>query len=176
MDRVEVSTVVYLPPEEIYEFLEDFPRYARYSKYLDAVEQNGDGGPGTQYDLTFAWWKVSYTARSAVTAVDPPDRIEWELVKDLEAHGRWQIDPDPDATPPDREAASRVRFVAEFDPSSTSRRALDLPRLISFDWLVGKVKPLILEEAERVVERIVADIEGERREVELTIHETPSSV
>ena len=30
VDAVEVSTIVYLPPEEIYDFLIDFPRYADY--------------------------------------------------------------------------------------------------------------------------------------------------
>ena len=43
-------------------------------------------------------------------------------------------------------------------------------------WVIGKVKPLIQEEAERVVRRIVADIEGEDREVDLEIHSTPDSV
>jgi hypothetical protein len=38
------------------------------------------------------------------------------------------------------------------------------------------VIPLIEDEAERVVSRIVADLEGERREVELTIHDAPDTV
>jgi hypothetical protein len=42
--------------------------------------------------------------------------------------------------------------------------------------VVRKVKPVLVEEAERVVERIVADIEGRRREVELVVHEVPSGV
>jgi len=44
------------------------------------------------------------------------------------------------------------------------------------DWVIEKVKPLIQEEAERVVERIVADLEGRRRDVELTIHTSPDTV
>jgi hypothetical protein len=53
---------------------------------------------------------------------------------------------------------------------------LDLPRFVSLDWVVGKVKPILVEEAERVVERIVADVEGRRREVELVVHEVPGGV
>jgi len=59
VDTVDVSTVVYLPPAEIYDFLVDFPRYADYSRHLEEVHRhNGDGSPGTRYDITFAWWKL----------------------------------------------------------------------------------------------------------------------
>ena len=45
VDRVEVSTVVHLPPEEVYEFIVDFPGYANYSEYLERVRSDGDGSP-----------------------------------------------------------------------------------------------------------------------------------
>jgi uncharacterized membrane protein len=176
VDRVEVSTVVYLPPEEVYEFLLDFPGYADYSKYLREVRQRGEGGPGTRYALHFAWWKLTYTARSEVTEVEQPTVIHWELVSGLDAGGRWVVEHEPDLAPEDRKTASRVRFVAEFDPESADSNMVDIPKLVSVGWVLKKVKPLVLEEAERIVERIVADIEGESREIELTIHETPSSV
>lgn len=176
MDAVEVSTVVYLPPGEVYDFLIDFPRYANYSKYLTDVRREGDGSPGTQYDLRFEWWKLSYTARSRVTGVDPPTRIEWEIAKDLRAHGFWRVEEVPEEAPPDRESASRVYFHVEFDADSVNKGAIELPALVSLGWVVKKVIPLIENEAERIVERIVADIEGEPREVELTIHDTPERV
>ncbi|WP_226012822.1 type II toxin-antitoxin system RatA family toxin [Halomicrobium salinisoli] len=176
MDSVEVSTVVYLPPEEVYEFLKDFPGYARYSKYLQEVRQDGDGSPGTRYALTFAWWKLTYTAVSEVTAVDPPSRIDWRVVSDLDADGHWRVEPADDEAPPDREHASRVWFTVAFDPDSATSDTVDLPRLVSLDWVVEKVKPLVREEAERIVERIVADLEGERRDVDLRIHDGPDDV
>jgi len=176
VDRVEVSTDVYLPPEEIYEFLEDFPGYADYSEYLEDVRRDGTGEEGTRYDLEFAWWKLSYTARSEVTDTDPPDRIDWRLVKDLDARGHWQVDHRPEAAPPDRETASEVRLAVEFDPDSANAGALDLPALVSVGWVIDKLRPKVLKEAERVVERIVADLEGERRDVDLRVHEAPSSV
>lgn len=176
MDEVEVSTVVYVPPAEIYEFLLDFPGYAQYSEYLKEVRVDGDGSPGTRYALTFAWWKLTYTAHSEVTAVDAPTRIDWELTRDIDAKGHWRIEEVPDEAPADAETASRVRLCVEFDPDSASASGIDLPRLVSVSWVVEKVKPLVQEEAERVVERIVADIEGEPRPVELSVHATPDSI
>lgn len=176
MDAVEVSTVVYLPPEEVYEFLIDFPRYANYSKYLAEVDQYGDGSPDTKYDLCFEWWKLSYIARSRVTEVDPPGRIDWEITTDLRAHGHWRVDHVPEEAPPDRETASRVWLHVAFDPGSVDKGAIELPAFVSLGWVVNKIKPLISNEAERIVERIVADLEGEPRDVELTIHDAPEAV
>jgi len=175
VDAVEVSTVVYLPPEEVYDFLVDFPRYAKYSEYLEEITRHGDGTAGTNYDLTFAWWKLSYTARSEVTDLDRPNRIDWRLVTDIDARGHWRVESDPD--PPEGEShASRVVLRIEFAPGSADSGAINLPSFVSLDWVIDKVKPKIKSEAERVVERIVADLEGRRREVELEIHEAPDSV
>jgi len=176
VDEVEVSTVVYLPPEEIYEFLVDFPRYARYSKHLTQVRHDGDGSPGTNYYITFSWWKLSYTAHSRVTDVDPPRRIDWTITKDLDANGYWGIEPVPEEAPEGEDHACRVRLHVRFHPGSADSRMLDLPRFVSLDWVIGKVKPIVEREAERIVRRIVADIEGRRREIDLEIHATPDSI
>jgi uncharacterized membrane protein len=190
VDSVEVSTVVYVPPEEAYEFLLDFQGYANYSKHLDRVERHGEGGPGTEYDIHLQWWKLNYVVRSKVTDLDPPERVGWRIVEDIDAHGEWVVEPAPEETPEDREAetaddsetpedrqtATRVRLVINFDADSASSDMLDLPRLVSLDWVIGKVRPLVLTEAERVVERIVEDLEGERRDVELTLHDSPETV
>ena len=173
---MEVSTVVYLPPEDVYEFLIDFPRYARYSEHLTEVRQHGDGGPGTEYDLVFEWWKLRYTARSRVESVDPPDRIDWGIVKDIDAAGYWAVEEVPEEAPPDRETASRVRLRVDFRPETANSDALDLPAFVSLSWVVEKVKPKVQAEAERVVRRVVADLEGESREVELEIHSAPDAV
>jgi uncharacterized membrane protein len=176
VDEVEVSTVVYLPPEEIYDFLVDFPRYANYSKYLTDVRVDGDGTPGTRYALTFSWWKLEYTAHSEVTDAEAPSHIDWELVRDLDAHGHWRVEAVPEEAPPEAETASRVTLRVEFDPGSASVGRLKIPSFVSLSWVIEKVKPLVQEEAERVVERIVADLEGRRRDVTLTIHTTPDEV
>lgn len=160
MNTVEVSTDVRVPPEEAYAFVADFPRYADYSEYLQSVTQHGSGGAGTEYELTFAWWKLTHAVRSRVTETDEPERIDWQIVDGLRAHGRWEV--------AETEDGSRVTFVVTYDTDS-ARGALDLPRLVSLDWVVERVVDLVVEEGERVVERVVADLEGERRPVELDV-------
>lgn len=169
MDELAVTTTVYLPPEEVFEFLVDFPRYTNYSKYLTRVHQSGDGGPGTDYRLRFEWWKVQYTAHSRVTAVEPPIRIEFELVRGITAEGTWLLEHVPEEAPADEPDATQVTLRVRYRPDTVTGNAVDLPRLVSLSWVVDRVKPLLQREAERVVERIVADIEGRPRDVELTI-------
>jgi uncharacterized membrane protein len=171
VEELVVSSVVYLPPEEVYDFLADFERYESYSKHLEEVVARGDGGEGTRYDMVFTWWKLRYVARSEVTETDPPGRIEWRIVKDLDARGRWLVeraDPPADA-PGEVTTASRVIFEVTFEPDSVEAGMVNLPRFVSLGWVVDKVKPIIQEEAERVVERVVADIEGRERPVELSV-------
>lgn len=176
MDSIDVSTVVYLPPPEIHEFLLDFPRYAGYSKHIDEVRRSGEGAPGTRYDITFSWWRLSYTARSKVTDTDAPNRVDWRLVKDIDARGHWSVVPEPESAPDPETPASRVRLYVEFSPDSATGRALDLPSFVSLDWLVERVKPKVHAEAKRIVENVVTDLEGQRREVTLDVHSTPDSL
>ena len=178
VDEIVVSTDVFVPPEEVYEFLLDFPRYADYSEHLTGVTADGDGSPGTRYSLRFEWWKLSYTLRSEVTEVDPPNRIDWEVVKDLRARGRWtveELDELPADAPDDAEVGSRVTLTVTFDADS-ARGVLDLPMFVSFDWVIDKIRPKVMDEAEGVVSRIVADLEGRRRPVELRVRDGPDTV
>ena len=188
MDELVVCTEVYADPETVYDFLVDFPQYARYSAYLEEVQTlSGDGGPGTRYALTFSWWKLTYTAHSRVTDVEPPATIDWTITKDIDAGGRWRVTPMAEdgaaldghetgantAAQDDDDsnvATCRVALEVEFDPSSASPAALDVPRLVSFEWVLKKAIPLIKSEAERVVERAVRDLEGSSRSVKLDVY------
>jgi len=183
VDELAVRTEVYADPEVVYEFLLDFPQYARYSEYLREVRTlQGDGGPDTRYALTFAWWKLTYTAHSRVTGVEPPERIDWRITKDIDAHGCWRVTPldaddnggddagDAGDAGDDGPPACEVALEVNFDPGSASPDALDLPRLVSFDWVLKKAIPLIRSEAERVVERAVRDLENSTRDVELDVY------
>lgn len=173
MDELAVSTVVYCPPEDAYDFLVDFPRYANYSDHLtDVTRLGGDGSPGTRYALRFAWWKLSYTVRSEVTGVDRPERIDWRIVSGLDASGHWAVEPLselPADAPADADRACRVRFRVAFDPRSANVGSLDLPRFVSLGWVIEKLKPALETEARRVVERAVEDLEGRRRPIDLTV-------
>ncbi|QSG06626.1 type II toxin-antitoxin system RatA family toxin [Halapricum desulfuricans] len=167
MDTIEVSTVVYRPKADVYEFLVDFPRYASLSKYLRDVRQDGDGSAGTRYRLHFAWWKLSYTAHSTVTGLDSPERIDWRLTKDLDARGSWVLE--SERPPEGRDTATRVQFLVHYDPHSAGKGTIDLPRFVSLNWVIEKARPLVRKEAERIVERLVTELEGESRPVELDI-------
>jgi len=178
VDRIALSTVFLAPREAVFDVLVDFPRYTRYTEYLERVASDGDGGPGTRYRLRFSWWKLSYTVHSEVTAVDPPDRIDWWITRHLDAEGSWtteSVDLPADA-PPDATEATRVRFEVAFDPHSARTDAVSLPRFVSLDRVIEMVRPKIVEEAERVFERAVADVEGRRRDVDIVYHDRPEGV
>ncbi|MFB6125649.1 MAG: SRPBCC family protein [Halanaeroarchaeum sp.] len=162
MDEIEVRTTVRRPPEAVFRVLRDFRSYPAYSKHLRAVDADGDGGVGTAYRLRFGWWKLTYDAHTRVTDVVAPTRLDWEVTRDIAASGRWLVEEAP-------EGHSEVRFVVEYDPDSVSPSVVDLPRLVSIDWVVDTVVDLIEAEGRRVVERVVADLEGESRPVELTV-------
>lgn len=173
MDTIVVSTVVYEEPEAIYEVLIDFPRYATYSEYLTSVDTLcGDGSVGTQYALNFAWWKLKYTAHSEVVGVEPPTRIDWRVIKDINANGQWRVerrDSLPANAPDDVTAACTVSLQIDFDPDSADSSAVNLPALVSMGWVIKKVIPLIKGEAEQVIQRAVTDVEGRQRDVEFTV-------
>lgn len=167
MAQIEVSAVLHRPPETVHDVLIDFSRYPRYSEYLRSVSTDGDGGVGTTYTLRFAWWKISYTVRSRVTHIERPERIAFEVVEGIDAAGAWHIEPVPDAGPTE-EAGSRLRFAVEYDPSSIGGD-VDLPPLVSLDWVIEKAEPRIREEAERVMRRVAADVEGESRSIDVHV-------
>ncbi|WP_313690909.1 SRPBCC family protein [Halorarum halobium] len=173
MDELVVSTDVYVPPAAAYEFLLDFEGYSRYTEYLDRVSRtHGDGGAGSRYALRFSWWKLTYTARSEVTDVDPPTRIDWRVRKDIDARGHWRIEPFeelPEEAPADATEGCRVTFEVRFDADSADASAVSLPAFVSFDWVLDRVKPLIREEAERIIERAVRELEGRNRDVRLDV-------
>jgi hypothetical protein len=173
VDRILLSTLAHRSPEEVFPYVRAFTEYPRYADHLQEVRVHGDGGVGSVYDLRFAWWKLGYTVRSKVVDVSPPESLSWRLVNDLDASGEWRVEPATDAAPADEDVASRIYFEARYDPYSADENAISLPRFVSLDWVVRKVEPKLLEEAETVVERLVADIEGRPREVELTVHEMP---
>ncbi|AGB36412.1 polyketide cyclase/dehydrase and lipid transport protein [Natronococcus occultus SP4] len=173
VDRILLSTVAYRPPEEVFPYVRSFVDYPRYTDHLKEVRVRGSGDVGSIYDLELAWWKLSYTARSKVTTIEPPKSLRWHLVNDVDARGEWRVEPEPESAPDGAESASRIYFDATYDPYSADENALALPRFVSLDWVVRKVEPKLLDEAETVVERLVADIEGRRRDVELAVHEMP---
>lgn len=167
MGAIAVRTEVYAPVEVVFDFLRDFPGYAEYSPYLKAVRQYGEGGEGTEYELDAAWWRFEYTARTEVTRIVEDERIEWRTVDDVDAHGLWIVDPSrPDG-------ATGVTLYIAYDAGSARSATIDLPRFLSLETVINRAKPVVKREAKATVERIVADLEGEPREVDIDIDTDP---
>ena len=169
MKALDVRTLVHLPPEPVYEFLLDFPGYGDYSEYLTEIDQVGNGGAGTVYEFTVSWWLLTHTVRSEVTGLAPPERIEWAVADVVDAHGAWHLEPATAHAPSDVEAATEVTLAVRYDPASVSEGTLDLPVPVSLDGLIERVRPTLEAEAEAVVERVVADLEGAARDVDLEV-------
>jgi hypothetical protein len=114
-----------------------------------------------------------------VTDVEPPERIDWRSVSGIDAEGSWRIDPldapedRPDDPPPgvDPADATELRLRVEFDAGSVTR--VSFPGPLSVEAVVEKVKPLVVTESESVLEAVVADLEGQPRPVDLTVHRAP---
>ncbi|ERG90993.1 MAG: polyketide cyclase / dehydrase and lipid transport [Haloquadratum walsbyi J07HQW1] len=183
MDELVVSTVVYRPRNEVYDFLIRFPQYAAYSDHLREVltrsESKETEESNTRYGLKFAWWKLTYTVESEVTDTNRPHTIDWRIVENLNAHGRWRLtkiedDSFPLTAPDAADVATRVTFEATYDPDSANKASINLPRFISFGWVIDRLEPAIRNEAKETVERVVADLEGRTRPVELTVEHHPT--
>lgn len=164
METIEVRTTIQVSPERAFDFLVDFEGYSDYSKYLEEVTADGAAGEGTEYEITFGWWRLSYTIRTAVTQTSHPDLIEWAVLSDIEAHGRWEIQ-----SQHSNPGSTLVRFIVSYDPESAKGAGIDIPAFVSLDWVIDRVIGLIEAEGRRVVERVVADLEGTRRTVDLTV-------
>jgi ribosome-associated toxin RatA of RatAB toxin-antitoxin module len=167
MDALEASTRVYVPPAELFAFLQDASGWETYSEHVDAVRRYGDGGPGTDYRITVSWWKLSYTLTQRVTATDPPRRIDWRATGNTAATGAWLVDPVDG-----RADATELRLRIEVDPDSL--RGGSVTRLLPFDELIERLKPVVTREAENVLEGLVADLEGEPRSVDIEVHQVPA--
>jgi len=61
-----------------------------------------------------------------------------------------------------------VTFVVEYAPDSADEGLIEPPRFVSLGWL-SRRSPKIRAGAEQVVRRTVADLESERRPVEVEI-------
>lgn len=197
MHSLAVVTTLHAAPDAVFDVLADFESYPQYTEYLTAASRLEAGDPddvGALFGMRFSWWRITYTARSRVTAVERPARIEWELVGGPTATGVWRVEPveperesadghgddggaddrhadapDDAGDPPPTAPSSRVVCAIRYDPTSVSAGDLGLPRLVSLDWVVEKARPLVEEEAVGVLERVARDIEGEPRAVDVSV-------
>ena len=172
MRAIEVEADVAVEPEVAYEYLLDFTNYAEFCRYVSEVvveanhadtERNAPAGPGSRYRIRFGWWRLSVTLRAEISRVDRPRTIEWRILSDVDAHGRWEVEP---IEPGDR---SHLRFFATYDSVALSRSNLDLPRFVPMATVIERLMPLMKEAGRDVFEQIVWDLEGSKRSVEVSV-------
>ncbi|MFB6137463.1 MAG: type II toxin-antitoxin system RatA family toxin [Halobacteriaceae archaeon] len=178
MQRLVARTTVRAAPETAFPVLRAVEEYPRYAEHLDSVEVADDpidrgDGPRDEapagYELRFAWWVLSYAVTTRVTAVDPPRHIAWTVTDGPDANGWWALSSLDDDTPDGTDAATGVTLVVEYDPASVGADALDLPALVDPGPVLARAEGLLHAEGERVVERVVAAVEGEPRDVDLAV-------
>lgn len=165
-DVLEASTTIHAPRSAVYDLLLDVEGYGTYSDHVRRVTRDGDGGPGTEYDVTFAWWVLTYTIRVQVTDLDPSGRVGWRVVDGLDANGVCHLEP-TDADEPDVDHATRVVVTARFDPDSVDDGAF--PSFLPIASVVERLRPFVEREAERVLARVVSELEGRPRRATLTV-------
>lgn len=171
VDGIDVSTLLYVPQETVYDFVHEFSGATDYSPNLDEIRQYGDGDAGTDYEIEVSWWRLSYVSHTTVTDTDRPRRIDWRTTQAPKARGYWGIKPE---TPPaGRDHATRLRLRLQFDPDTLGSVPLGGWTL---DRLFDRIRPLVVRESERIVEGVVRDLEGESRAVELDVHRGPEQV
>jgi len=172
MGRLDLTTTIHAPPADVYDFLLDVEGFPAYSEYVRGVTRRGDGGAGTEYGVALAWWKLTYTVRFRVVDLDPPERVVWRVVEDVESELVWHLEPTT-VDDPAVDEATAVTLTARYDPETADRGALTLPPFVPTSRVVAMARPVVRREAERILERVVADLEGEPREATLTIEVHP---
>ncbi|MFC7228511.1 SRPBCC family protein [Salinirubellus salinus] len=175
MDAIEASTHLYVPPRDVYEFIQGYEGASEYSPHLEGVEQTGDGGPGTVYHITLSWWKLSWTSASRVTAAEPYERIEWRTTEDVRAKGYWTMaELAPSEVPAAHEVGTELGLRVEFDP--TSIRGHRVTRVLPLGRLLERIRPVVVRECEALLSGVANELEGAHREVGYTVHRMPSSL
>ena len=151
VNEIEVARAVDRLPEAVFDRIRAFESYPSYSSYLERVRPIETSESLPTYRLEFAWWRLSFETRTRVVALDPPNRIDWEVVADLDAHGSWAVTEDA--------GSSTLTLHVEYAPETLASENVSLPFGITLGWVREKAESLIETEATRVLDRIVADIE-----------------
>lgn len=165
---LEVSTTIHAPPTDVYDFLRDVEGYSAYSDHVRSVTRRGDGEPGTEYAIALSWWLLSYTLRVRIVRLDPPERIDWRVARDVDAHGAFRLEPTT-VDDPSVDHATRASLTVRYDPDSTDEGALSLPKLVPMSMVLDRLRPIVEREARRIVDRVVVELEGEPRQATLAV-------
>ncbi len=138
----------------VFETLRDFTRYPAYSAYLETVLGEGQSGPGTEYELRFQLFGTSFDVRTRLVDLRPPQTIEWEVIDELDARGRWNV------SELDGGKSSRIELEIEYDPQSVSPGTVSLPFGVSLGWVQKRAERVAQSEARQILDRIATELES----------------
>lgn len=163
MHAVDVTRPVDRAPNSVFDYLLDFPAYGDYARPFSEITRM-TGGPsagaeGVRYEVTAGWKGINGTVGTEVTAIERPERIAWRVTDNDVARGAWHVLPGTAATSAER--ATRIELSIRFDPAAIGDTVDSLPGVVPLEAVLGRLQPTIEAEAERVLERIVADLEAE---------------
>lgn len=121
MLRAENAITIDASREAVFEYMDRPENHAEITPALSSVrtiERIENGGARASY--VYRVGPISLTGEVRATTYEPPERIDFEMIGDLEGTIRWRFD--------DRDGWTRVRYAA----------AYGMPRLLSvppLSWL-----------------------------------------
>ena len=106
--KASATTVIDRPPEAVFEYMDVPENQARISPRLSAVETLGtlDTG-GKRASYTYRLFGLSFDGEVRGVEHEPPERIGFELMGDIEGTIEWRFEP--------VDAGTRVTYTANYD-------------------------------------------------------------
>jgi carbon monoxide dehydrogenase subunit G len=106
--EVSEAIVVDRPQEAVFEFMDIPENQARLSPRLSSVRTLGtlDGG-GKRASYTYRLFGLSFTGEVRGVDHEPPERIVFEMVGDIEGRIEWHFEP--------ADGGTRVTYTADYD-------------------------------------------------------------
>lgn len=166
-ETLRADATIHAPPGAVYGLLRDVEGYGAYADHVSDVTRRE--GTLETYEITLSWWILSYTIGLRVTDAEPPRRIEWRLVEGGDARGAWELERTT-VDDPAVDTATDVSLIVRYDPDSADVASLSLPPFVPVSAVVERARPAVEREAERVLARVIADVEDEPRQASLSVH------
>lgn len=91
--RIEHSIHVDAPAAEIFAILDDWTRTKEYMAGVKEIRHAGGpaSGPGSSFDVDFAFGPLKIKARTETTDHTPPSGYGWKTVKGPNQTGWWRL-------------------------------------------------------------------------------------
>lgn len=154
-------------PATVFDALQDFESFQEYSDGV-RIAGRGDGSEGTRYYIQFKQRILDiparYEARARVTGFDEPNRVDWEVTKDLDMWGSWAVDAADDG-------GSVATLEVNMNLDNSDLGALPAPGGATANDILDALWPMLFDEGEGLLEELTEDIEGTRRTPDIVIED-----